>query len=126
MPDEEWKIIEAISDSHLSTVDQRTRKVIDGPLKAIEKYISVIQAKRVKVLAMILGEERSYWLAVDRPEGEALSEEGEAGTMTVDDIGQWYRVRLSRLSPVKHSLYCELFLFPLTQLNPNIFVRIRF
>ena len=75
VPDEEWKIIEAVSDPHLSTVDQRKRKVIDGPLKPVEEYIAVIQADRVKVSAMILGEERNYWLPVDNAEDEVPSAE---------------------------------------------------
>ena len=75
VPDAEWKIIEAVSDPHPSTVDQRKRKVVEGPLKSIEDMISVIQADRVKVTAMILGEERSYWLPVDKLEDEASSPE---------------------------------------------------
>ena len=75
VPDAEWKIIEAVSDPHPSTVDQRKRKMVEGPLKSIEDMISVIQADRVKVTAMILGEERSYWLPVDKLEDEASSPE---------------------------------------------------
>ena len=85
VPDEEWKIIEAISDPHLSTVDQRRRKVVEGPLKDIEEYISVIQASRVKVSAMILGEQRTYWLAVDNADGEAPSEEEENDNSADED-----------------------------------------
>ena len=53
VPDAEWKIIEAVSDPHPSTVDQRKRKMVEGPLKSIEDMISVIQADRVKVTAMM-------------------------------------------------------------------------
>ena len=80
VPEAEWKIVEAVSDPHVSTVDQRKRRVVDGPLKSIEKSISVIQASRVKVSAMILGEERTYWLPVNSAEDGMSSAEEEPGT----------------------------------------------
>ena len=46
VPEDEWAIIEAVSDSHLSTVDQETRKIAEGPLKAIEEAVTVIEADR--------------------------------------------------------------------------------
>jgi hypothetical protein len=73
----EWKIVEAVSDPHLSTVDQRKREVVEGPLKSIEETISVIQASRVKVSAMILEEERTYWLPVSSTEDGTPSAEEE-------------------------------------------------
>ena len=86
VPEDEWAIIEAVSDSHLSTVDRETRKIAEGPLKAIEEAVTVIEADRAKVAAMILGEKRQYWLAVKyrEPEGatpvEADPENGNHGT----------------------------------------------
>ncbi len=86
VPEDEWAIIEAVSDSHLSTVDRETRKIAEGPLKAIEGAVTVIEADRAKVAAMILGEKRQYWLAVKyrEPEGEtseeAAAENGNHGT----------------------------------------------
>ena len=86
VPEDEWAIIEAVSDSHLSTVDRETRKIAEGPLKAIEGAVTVIEADRAKVAAVILGETRQYWLAVKyrEPEGEtseeAAAENGNYGT----------------------------------------------
>jgi hypothetical protein len=86
VPEDEWAIIEAVSDSHLSTVDRETRKIAEGPLKAIEGAVTVIEADRAKVAAVILGEKRQYWLAVKyrEPEGEtseeAAAENGNHGT----------------------------------------------
>jgi hypothetical protein len=77
VPEAEWKIVEAVSDPHISIVDQRERKVVEGPLKSIEETISVIQASRVKVSAMILGEERTYWLPVSSTEDGTPSAEEE-------------------------------------------------
>lgn len=85
VPEAEWKIVEAVSDSHVTTVDQRKRKVVDGPLKLIEKSISVIQASRVKVSAMILGEERTYWLPVSSTEDGMPSAEEVTGAGTRGD-----------------------------------------
>ena len=102
VPDEEWAVIEAVSDSHLSSVDRESRTITEGPLKAIADSVAVIEAERVKVVARILGERRTYWLAVetcdpaaetaeeaaDSPEGmaegagnaeEALTAENELG-----------------------------------------------
>ena len=90
VPEAEWKIVEAVSDPHISIVDQRERKVVEGPLKSIEETISVIQASRVKVSAMILGEERTYWLPVNSTEDEtpSVEEEPDAGADGYAEAGE--------------------------------------
>ena len=64
VPEAEWKVIEAISDSHSSTLDVKTQKIIDGPLKdlLILKINPVL--KSVCIRAKLLGVTRDYWLAV--------------------------------------------------------------
>ena len=67
VPDEEWKVIEALSDPHRTEVDPGTGTMTEGPLKAIEAYVQRITAGRAQVKARLLGAERQYWVPVHTP-----------------------------------------------------------
>ena len=68
VPDEEWKVIEALSDSKMSTV--RDGQIVDGPLAALTPYIRQIGEDAVQIRAELLGEERQYRLPVKNAETE--------------------------------------------------------
>ena len=64
VPDTDWKVIEAISDSHPSTLDTTTQNIIDGPLKGLLILRINPALKSVCIRAKLLGMTREYWLAV--------------------------------------------------------------
>ncbi len=64
VPDSEWKVIEAISDSHPSTFNTRTKQITDGPLKGLLILRVNPALKSVCIRAKLLGVTRDYWLAV--------------------------------------------------------------
>ena len=64
VPDSDWKVIDAIADTHHSTLDVKTGKIIDGPLKGLLILRINPTLKSVCIRAKILGETRDYWLAV--------------------------------------------------------------
>lgn len=64
VPEEEWKMIEAISDPAPSTLDFANRKIVEGPLQAVEGNITAFEENRIRVYANLLGENRWYRLAV--------------------------------------------------------------
>ena len=67
--EEEWRIIEAISNSKISILDQAAGKITSGPLTTINHLITQIEEDRVQIKARILGEDRKYWLQVSIPSG---------------------------------------------------------
>ena len=87
VPEDEWKMIEALSDPQPSVLDHANRSVAEGPLKAVEGDITEIEAERINVCVKLLGENRMYWLAVEPLDPEtaetyrkpipAVSEEAE-------------------------------------------------
>ena len=62
--EEEWRIIEAISNSQVSILNQATGKIESGPLTAINHFITRIEENRVRIKVRLLGEDRKYWLQV--------------------------------------------------------------
>jgi hypothetical protein len=64
VPDDEWKIIEAISDPQPSVLDHANRMITEGPLRVIEGEITDIEAERISVCVRLLGDNRQYWLVV--------------------------------------------------------------
>lgn len=64
VPDAEWKVIEAISDSHTSTLDVKEKKITDGPLKGLLILRINPSLRSVCIRAKLLGVTRDYWLAV--------------------------------------------------------------
>ncbi len=80
VPENEWKMIDAISDQKPSILDHTAGRIVEGPLKVAESDIKVVEADRIKVLTRILGENRAYWLAVQayEPDESVPSEETSA------------------------------------------------
>lgn len=88
VPAEEWKVIEAVSDSHASVLDPETGKITEGPLKEIEGFIVRTEKDRVLIRTQILGETRSYWIRVKTAEDEAEEQkpdEADAGKQEQGD-----------------------------------------
>ena len=85
VPEEEWKMIEAISDPAPSTLDFANRKIVEGPLQAVEGNIIAFEENRIRVYANLLGENRWYRLAVVPFVPEAA--EGSDGTGAAGDAG---------------------------------------
>lgn len=85
VPEEEWKMIEAISDPAPSTLDFANRKIVEGPLQAVEGNITAFEENRIRVYANLLGENRWYRLAVVPFVPEAA--EGSDGTGAAGDAG---------------------------------------
>lgn len=63
VPPEEWRVIEALADSHPSFIDEEGN-IVSGPLAALADCIAAAKDDRVKVQAVLLGEKRAYWIPV--------------------------------------------------------------
>ena len=77
VPEAEWKVIEAISDSHQSTLDMKNQKIIDGPLKGLLILRINPALKSVCIRAKLLGVTRDYWLAVRFKSAEEKADKAE-------------------------------------------------
>ena len=64
VPENEWMIIKALSNPTPSVFDHANRTFAEGPLKAVEEYITDVEAERIRISVKILGENREYWPAV--------------------------------------------------------------
>lgn len=64
VPPTEWNVIEALSDSHSSTFNTKTKQITDGPLKGLLILHINPALKSVCIRAKLLGVTRDYWLAV--------------------------------------------------------------
>ena len=64
VPENEWKLIEAISDPEPSVLDHANRMITEGPLKAVEADITEIESERINICVRLLGENRPYWLII--------------------------------------------------------------
>ena len=64
VPEDEWKIIEALADPAPSVFDHANRTFAEGPLRDVEAEITDIEAERIRLCVKLLGENREYWLAV--------------------------------------------------------------
>ncbi len=64
VPAAEWNVIEALSDSHPSTFNTKTKQITDGPLKGLLILHINPALKSVCIRAKLLGVTRDYWLAV--------------------------------------------------------------
>ncbi len=78
VPDTDWKVIEAISDSHPSTLDVKAKKIIDGPLTGLLILRVNPALKSVCIRAKLLGVTRDYWLAVRFKSAEEKADDGKA------------------------------------------------
>ena len=76
----EWKLIEALSSSSLSTVNNRGQ-VLSGPLKGMDEYIASVDLRNsvATIKARLLGEYRTYHVAV------ALALEEEKATLAFEE-----------------------------------------
>ena len=65
VPEDEWRVIEALSDHRLSTVDPDGR-LVEGPLKGLEELVSRTDLKNsaLKIAVKLLNEQRTYWIRV--------------------------------------------------------------
>ena len=77
VPETDWKVIEAISDSHPSTLDVKAKKIIDGPLKDLLILRVNPSLKSVCIRAKLLGVTRDYWLAVRFKSAEEKADKAE-------------------------------------------------
>ena len=83
VPDEEWKVIEAVSDPRPSVLDASTGMITEGPLKEIREKVAAVEEKRIRIRAVLFGEERLFWLPVRtadeaEPAGESAAAEKTA------------------------------------------------
>ena len=67
VPENEWRIIETLSDPHPSVINEQD-EIISGPLTGICDLIRKTEKNRVQIRASLLGEERTYWVRVRRTE----------------------------------------------------------
>ena len=67
----EWRIIEALSDSHVSTYDFENGTFVEGPLVGMDPYVVHAGNDFVQIRTMLLGEERDYWVTAARPAAPA-------------------------------------------------------
>lgn len=63
VPEKEWKIIEALSDSRPSFINEED-KIVFGPLACLNDLITSKDSNRIQIQANLLGEERIYWIQV--------------------------------------------------------------
>lgn len=63
--DEEWRIIEALSDSNISTIDQ-DGQVVAGPLMGLNEIVAKVEGCRASVHTCLLGKWRWYEIEVLR------------------------------------------------------------
>jgi hypothetical protein len=89
VPDEEWEIIDKISDSRVSTMD-KDGKFVSGPLMGLDQYIVQTGPDFVQLSVSLFGEMRRYRLpctvaeenAEMKKDGEEVSEMAEPKTKT--------------------------------------------
>jgi hypothetical protein len=73
VPEDEWKIIDALSDPHPSRIGP-DGKVVSGPLAGLGSCITAVKEDRIQITATLLGEVRVYWIAAERDGGEETEE----------------------------------------------------
>lgn len=63
VPESEWRVIEALSDSHPSFMDDNG-SIVSGPLAGFGELVTERGEGRVRIQASLLGEKRAYWIRV--------------------------------------------------------------
>lgn len=106
VPEDEWKMIEAISDPAPSTLDFANRKIVEGPLQAVEGNITAFEENRIRVYVNLLGENRWYRLAVVPFVPEA-AEEGSDGTIAAEGAGETAKGEKEDMSEIARSGYTK-------------------
>ncbi len=61
---EEWKIIDALSDSRTSVFDSSGLKFTEGPLMGLENLVVQVGSDHVQIKAVLLEAERTYYVPV--------------------------------------------------------------
>ena len=86
VPDEEWEIIDKISSSAISTLD-KDGKIVSGPLKGLDRYVTKTGKDYVQFCVNLLGEARTYRLPcrIAEETEETKENEGGAPDMAVDN-----------------------------------------
>jgi len=132
VPEEEWKMIEAISDPAPSTLDIANRKIVEGPLQAVEGNITAFEENRIRVYANLLGENRWYRLAVvpfvpeaaegsdgagaagnagadgsDGAAADGAGADGSDGTIAADGAGETAKGEKEDMSEIARSGYTK-------------------
>ena len=132
VPEEEWKMIEAISDPAPSTLDFANRKIVEGPLQAVEGNITAFEENRIRVYANLLGENRWYRLAVvpfvpeaaegsdgagaagnagadgsDGAAADGAGADGSDGTIAADGAGETAKGEKEDMSEIARSGYTK-------------------
>ena len=64
VPENDWKVIEAISDTRLSRLDPGTGRIVEGPLKEVNHLITQVDGDCIQLKANLFGVQRQYWLRV--------------------------------------------------------------
>ena len=88
VPEAEWAVIDALSDPHPSVLDRETGTITDGPLTAVQDYITGTTDTTVQIRVSLLGESRLYRLPVAPPEGEAGDAPAEDAEKTGEEGNQ--------------------------------------
>ena len=78
VPDEEWEIIDKISSSAISTLD-KDGKIVSGPLKGLDRYVTKTGKDYVQLCVNLLGEARTYRLPCRIAEETEETKENEGG-----------------------------------------------
>lgn len=83
VPEKEWKIIEALSDSRPSFINEEG-KIVFGPLACLNDLIKSKEGNRIQIQANLLSEERTYWIQVRNAgeEKESTTENKQPDTKT--------------------------------------------
>ena len=86
VPDEEWEIIDKISSSAISTLD-KDGKIVSGPLKGLDRYVTKTGKDYVQFCVNLLGEARTYRLPCRIAEGSGAvgGNKGGAPNMAVEN-----------------------------------------
>lgn len=88
VPEAEWHVIEALSDSHPSFMDDNSR-IVAGPLAGLEELVTDREDGRIRIQASLLGEKRAYWIQVHSAAEQPASppENPPAATPQIKDKG---------------------------------------
>ena len=86
VPDEEWEIIDKISSSAISTLD-KDGKIVSGPLKGLDRYVTKTGKDYVQLCVNLLGEARTYRLPcrIAEEPGATGGNKGGAPNMAVEN-----------------------------------------
>ena len=74
VPEEEWHIIEALSDIQPSFVDDMG-KIVSGPLLGLDHLVVSTTKSKIQIQADLLGERRTYWIKVKNSDKDVSSSE---------------------------------------------------